>query len=72
MRNAVRALIWWGKGEMGVREVVVAVFEDNLKSRKVEEGLEEFVRVESMDEWVEWPAVKGGGMRKALFWRWMG
>ena len=68
MRNAARALVWWGKGK-GVEIVMVRVLEGNLASRRVIESLKEFVR-EEKDDWVDWPEVKGGGRRKILVWRW--
>ncbi|KAG0646563.1 hypothetical protein D0Z07_7580 [Hyphodiscus hymeniophilus] len=72
MRNAVRALIWWGIEEMGVEKVVVTVLEKNLESKAVVESLVEFVRVEERDQWVDWPEIKGGGRRRLMAWRWMG
>lgn len=68
MRNAVRALIWWGK-ENGAEGVMVRFLEANLASRGVVENIKEFVREEEKDDWVDWPEVKGGGRRKILVWR---
>jgi RimJ/RimL family protein N-acetyltransferase len=70
MRSAVKALLWWGKEEMRVDNVVVRILEENLASRGVVEGMkEEFVREEAKDAWVDWPQIKGGGRRKILVWR---
>jgi RimJ/RimL family protein N-acetyltransferase len=70
MRNAVRALVWWGREEKGADNVIVRVLEGNLASRAVVESMKEFVREEEKDDWIDWPELKGGGRRKILVWRW--
>lgn len=69
MAAAVRAVVEWGK-ELHGANAVIRVEEGNLKSRKVVERMEEWVRVEERDHWVDWPEIKGGGRRKFLFWKW--
>ena len=70
MRSAVKALLDWGKNHCGVKTVVVRILEGNLPSRRVVEGIKEFVREEEHDDWVDWPVEKGGGRRTVLVWRW--
>jgi RimJ/RimL family protein N-acetyltransferase len=70
MRNAVRALIAWGKEEKGANDVIVKVEEGNLASRGVIERMSEFVRLDERTERVDWPESKGGGNRKVLVWKW--
>ena len=70
MGSAVKALLDWGKECCGVRAVVVKILEENLASRKVVEGIREFVRDETSDLWIDWPVEKGGGRRKVMVWRW--
>jgi RimJ/RimL family protein N-acetyltransferase len=70
MRSAVKALLDWGTNHCEVKTVVVRISEDNLASRRVVEGMKEFVREGANDDWVDWPEEKGGGRRKVLVWRW--
>ncbi len=73
MTAAVKALLKWGKEEVGVKNVVVKVVEENSKARAVVERMgSAFVRCEKEDSWVDWPEKKGGGRRKLLVWRWTG
>lgn len=69
MGAAVRTLVGWAKDEHAA-EVVVRVEESNAKSRKVVEGMKEWVRVPERDAWRDWPERLGGGQRWILFWRW--
>ncbi|RDL36362.1 uncharacterized protein BP5553_05714 [Venustampulla echinocandica] len=73
MKEAVRALVNWGRRECGVGDAILKVLETNLASRRVVEGMSEFIRVEGEKgvEWVEWPEKKGGGgKKKLLVWKW--
>ncbi|KUJ06742.1 acyl-CoA N-acyltransferase [Mollisia scopiformis] len=73
MSAAVKALLRWGKEELGVENVVIKILEENSKSRAVVERLGSmFARCEQEDSWVDWPETKGGGRRKLLVWRWTG
>lgn len=72
MRNAVRALLWWGKEVKGANNVMVRALDGNMASRGVIESIMGFVREEGRDDWVDWPEIKGGGRRKILVWRWKG
>ncbi|CZR56466.1 uncharacterized protein PAC_06354 [Phialocephala subalpina] len=69
-REAVRAVVGWGMREEGVRKVVVRVLEENIESRRVVEGMSEFVRVNGMDDYMEYPENKGGGKRRCFIWEW--
>ncbi|KAE8441078.1 hypothetical protein EG329_005907 [Mollisiaceae sp. DMI_Dod_QoI] len=70
IREAVRAVVEWGIREEGVRKVVVRVAEENVESRRVVEGMSEFVRVNGMDDYMEYPENKGGGKRRCFIWEW--
>lgn len=71
VKAAVREVVKWGKEVHGESMVaIVRVEEKNLASRRVVEGMREWVKVEERDENVTWPEVKGGGVKKVLFWRW--
>jgi hypothetical protein len=54
----------------GVRTVVVRVLEENVASRKVIGGFEEFKRVNGEEEFVEWPEEKGGGRKRFFVFEW--
>lgn len=60
--------IAWAKAEYGAA-IVVRVAEDNIESMKLLERISQFVRVEENDDFVDWPATKGGGRKKMLFWK---
>ncbi|KAH8595498.1 hypothetical protein B0O99DRAFT_623047 [Bisporella sp. PMI_857] len=66
---ATKEIIAWGKAEYGAA-IVVRVAEDNIESVKLVERIPQFVRVEENDDFADWPATKGGGRKKILFWKW--
>lgn len=73
MKEGVRAVVDWGRRNYGVGNARLKVLEVNLASRRVVEGMSEFVRVEGEEgvEWEEWPESKGGGgKKKLLIWEW--
>ena len=69
MTAAVREIVAWGRAQYDA-SVIVRVAEENQQSMKVVERFGEFVRDEEMDDWEDWPEIKGGGKRKVLLWRW--
>lgn len=66
---ATKDVITWGKAEYGAA-VVVRAAEDNIESTKLIGRIPQFVRVEENDDFFDWPAIKGGGRKKVLFWKW--
>jgi RimJ/RimL family protein N-acetyltransferase len=66
---ATKEIIAWAKADHGAA-VIVRAAEDNVESTKLIERFPQFVRIEENDDFVEWPAVKGGGRKKMLFWKW--
>jgi RimJ/RimL family protein N-acetyltransferase len=66
---ATKEIIAWGKAEYGAA-TIVRIAEDNVESMKLVERIPQFVRVEENDDFADWPATKGGGRKKILFWKW--
>jgi RimJ/RimL family protein N-acetyltransferase len=70
VQASVPAIVSWGREYEGVGTVVVRVLEENLASRKIIAGIEEFKRVNGEDEFVEWPEAKGGGRKRLFVFEW--
>jgi hypothetical protein len=55
---------------IGDTNLLVRVLEENIESRRVVEGISEFVRVNGMNDYMEYPENKGGGKRRSFIWEW--
>lgn len=69
IRPAVRAVIGWARKECGVQDATIWVAEDNSRSRKVVEGMLEFV-ASPVEKWETWPESKGGARIRVWSWVW--
>jgi RimJ/RimL family protein N-acetyltransferase len=69
VRSAVRAVVNWGRRECGVQDATIWVADGNLASRKVVEGMSEFV-ASPEEKWEKWPESKGGERRRCASWVW--
>jgi RimJ/RimL family protein N-acetyltransferase len=69
VRPAVRAVVSWARRECGVQNVTILVADGNVVSRRVVEGMPEFV-ASSEERWETWPESKGGGIRRCAIWVW--
>lgn len=67
IRPAVRAVVDWARKECGVQDAAIWVADGNLLSRKVVEGMPEFVSM-SEEKWEKWPESKGGKTIRVVSW----
>jgi RimJ/RimL family protein N-acetyltransferase len=69
VRPAVRAVMSWARRECGVQDATIWVADGNVVSRKVVEGMPEFV-ASPEEKWATWPESKGGATLRCASWIW--